>query len=63
MEAACFPDLVQPLQTQKCFLHVRNRILQMWLENPKAQLVSDDVLKRLEPPWDSGILSIQVYIH
>ena len=29
------------------------RILQMWLENPKQQLSSEDCLSRLQPPWDS----------
>ena len=53
VEAACFPDLVIPLQTQKLYLHIRNRLLQMWLENPKQQLNSKDALKRLEAPWDS----------
>ena len=53
VEAACFPDLVTPLQSQKLYLHIRNRLLQMWLENPKQQLVSKDALKRLEAPWDS----------
>jgi lysine-specific histone demethylase 1 len=53
VEAACFPDLVTPLQSQKMYLHIRNRLLQMWLENPKQQLNSKDALKRLEAPWDS----------
>jgi len=53
VEAACFPDLVNPLQAQKLYLHIRNRLLQMWLENPKLQLTSKDALKRLEPPWNS----------
>ena len=53
VEAACFPDLVVPLHSQKLYLHIRNRLLQMWLENPKQQLVSKDALKRLEAPWDS----------
>ena len=29
VEAACFPDLVTPVQSQKLFLRLRNRILQM----------------------------------
>jgi len=53
IEAACFPDLVTPIQSQKLFLNIRNRILQMWLENPKLQLNGEDALKRLQPPWDS----------
>ena len=53
IEAACFPDMVSPLSSQKMFLNLRNRILQMWLENPKAQLTAQDGLKRLQPPWNS----------
>ncbi|XP_023320126.1 lysine-specific histone demethylase 1A [Eurytemora carolleeae] len=53
IEAACFPDLVTPVQSQKLFINIRNRILQMWLENPKLQLCSETTLSRLEPPWDS----------
>ena len=53
VEAACFPDLVTPIQSQKLFLQLRNRILQMWLENPKLQLIGPEALKRLEPPWNS----------
>ena len=53
IEAACFPDMVSPLSSQKMFLNLRNRVLQMWLENPKAQITSQDALKRLQPPWNS----------
>merc|ERR1719309_1243800 len=53
VEAACFPDLVTPIQSQKLFLQLRNRILQMWLENPKLQLIGPEALKRLDPPWNS----------
>jgi len=53
IEAACFPDLVTPIQSQKLLINIRNRILQMWLENPKLELNSEDALKRLQPPWDS----------
>merc|ERR1719419_437950 len=53
VEAACFPDLVTPLASQKLFLQLRNRILQMWLENPKLQLIGPEALKRLDPPWNS----------
>lgn len=53
IEAACFPDMVTPLSSQKMFLNLRNRVLQMWLENPKAQITTQDALKRLQPPWNS----------
>lgn len=53
-EAACFPDVAQgPPQTQKVFLHIRNRLLQLWLENPKQQLVVDNALMQMEPPYNS----------
>ena len=53
VEAACFPDFVTPLTSQKLFVQLRNRILQLWLENPRQQLVASDCLGRLSPPWDS----------
>jgi len=53
IEAACFPDLVLPIQKQKLFLNIRNRILQMWLENPKQQLCGELAMSRLQSPWDS----------
>ena len=53
VEAACFPDFVTPLTSQKLFVQLRNRILQLWLKNPKQQLVASDCLARLTPPWDS----------
>lgn len=53
-EAACFPDVAQgPLQTMKVYLHIRNRILQMWLENPKLQLIVENALTGIEPPYNS----------
>lgn len=53
-EAASFPDISQgPLQTMKVYLHIRNRILQMWLENPKQQLVIESALAGIESPFNS----------
>lgn len=53
-EAACFPDIAQAaLQTIKVYLNVRNRILQMWLDNPKQQLILEDVMEKLEVPYNS----------
>ena len=45
--------MVTPLSSQKMFLNLRNRTMQMWLENPKIQLTAQDALKRLQPPWNS----------
>ncbi|PSN36278.1 Lysine-specific histone demethylase 1A [Blattella germanica] len=53
-EASSFPDVSQgPPQTQKVFLHIRNRLLQLWLENPKQQLIFEDALPQIEPPYNS----------
>lgn len=53
-EAACFPDVADaPLQTVKVYLHIRNRILQMWLDNPKQQLTVEQAIDDMEPPYNS----------
>ncbi|KAH6921823.1 hypothetical protein HPB50_005368 [Hyalomma asiaticum] len=64
-EAACFPDIVQSaLQTQKIFLHIRNRLLQLWLENPKQQLVFENALPQMEPPYNSdGPLVHRIFLY
>jgi len=53
-EGACFPDILQGAQqTQKLFLHVRNRILQLWLENPRVQLTLENALTQMDAPYNS----------
>lgn len=53
-EAAAFPDVAQgPPQTLKVFLHIRNRLLQLWLENPKQQLLFENALSQVESPYNS----------
>lgn len=53
-EAACFPDVAQgPPQTQKVFLHIRNRLLQLWFDNPKQQLTCENALPQVEPPFNT----------
>uniref|UniRef100_A0A3B3T0K7 Lysine-specific histone demethylase n=1 Tax=Paramormyrops kingsleyae TaxID=1676925 RepID=A0A3B3T0K7_9TELE len=53
-EAACFPDIISgPQQTQKVFLYIRNRTLQLWLDNPKAQLTYEFTVQQLEAPYNS----------
>lgn len=55
-EAACFPDIAQAaLQTVKVYLHIRNRILQMWLENPKQQLIVEHAIEKIEAPYNSDL--------
>lgn len=56
IEAACFPDIAQAaLQTVKVYLHVRNRILQMWLDNPKQQLIVEHAIEKMEAPFNSDV--------
>lgn len=64
-EAVSFPDISKgPPQTQKVFLHIRNRILQLWLENPKQQLIFENVISQLEPPYNSdGTLAMRVFAY
>ncbi|XP_052901743.1 possible lysine-specific histone demethylase 1 [Anopheles moucheti] len=53
-EAVCFPQIIKHgLVTQRMFLNVRNRILQMWIEEPKVQLTFENALKKMESPFDS----------
>ncbi|XP_055691740.1 possible lysine-specific histone demethylase 1 [Lutzomyia longipalpis] len=53
-EAACFPVIAKNgLIAQRVFLNIRNRLLQMWVENPKVQLTFEDALKNIEPPFNS----------
>lgn len=55
-EAACFPDIAQAaLQTVKVYLNIRNRILQMWLDNPKQQLILEHAIEKMEPPYNSDL--------
>lgn len=62
-EAACFPDIAQSVpQSQKMFLYIRNRLLQLWLENPKQQLVFETALSQMEPPYNSdGPLVMRIH--
>lgn len=52
-EASSFPNLKETLVTQRVFLNIRNRLLQMWIENPKIQLTAENALKNMEKPFDS----------
>uniref|UniRef100_A0A182R6Z2 Lysine-specific histone demethylase n=1 Tax=Anopheles funestus TaxID=62324 RepID=A0A182R6Z2_ANOFN len=53
-EAVCFPHIIKHgLVTQRMFLNVRNRILQMWIEEPTVQLTFENALKKMESPFDS----------
>lgn len=53
-EASCFPEITKNgLIAQRVFLNIRNRLLQMWIENPKIQLTFENALKNIEKPFDS----------
>uniref|UniRef100_A0AAQ4R2E9 Lysine (K)-specific demethylase 1a n=1 Tax=Gasterosteus aculeatus aculeatus TaxID=481459 RepID=A0AAQ4R2E9_GASAC len=58
-EAACFPDIISgPQQTQKVFLYIRNRTLQLWLDNPKIQLTFEATAQQLEAPYNSDTVLV-----
>lgn len=53
-EAASFPETTKcGLAAQLVFLNIRNRILQMWIEDPKTQLTYENALQNIEKPFDS----------
>ncbi|XP_022649589.1 lysine-specific histone demethylase 1A-like isoform X1 [Varroa jacobsoni] len=53
-EAAGFTDVANSgPETQKIFLHIRNRLLQVWLENPRQELTYENALPRIESPYNS----------
>lgn len=39
--------------SQRLFLELRNRVLSQWWENPKVELIYEDCLKGIEPPFNS----------
>lgn len=57
-EAASFPDFSMNLATVKVYLHVRNRILKMWLDNPKQQILLEHCIENIEPPYNSDVALI-----
>lgn len=59
-EAACFPEITKDgLASQRVFLNIRNRVLQMWIEDPKTQLTYEAALQHMEEPFDSDPLLVQ----
>uniref|UniRef100_A0A673N269 Lysine-specific histone demethylase 1A n=1 Tax=Sinocyclocheilus rhinocerous TaxID=307959 RepID=A0A673N269_9TELE len=58
-EAACFPDIIGgPQHTQKVFMYIRNRTLQLWLDNPKIQLTFEVTVQQLEAPYNSDAVLV-----
>lgn len=53
-EASSFPEIAKNgLASHRVFLNIRNRLLQMWIEDPKTQLTYENALKNIEKPFDS----------
>ncbi|GLG98629.1 Possible lysine-specific histone demethylase 1 [Gryllus bimaculatus] len=65
-EAAYFSDVAQGTQElQGVFLHIRNRLLQIWLENPKQQLLFEKAVSEIEAPYqgdESLVMRIYVFL-
>ena len=62
-EAQSFPDIAEgAISSHKVFLYIRNRILQLWLENPLQQCTLENVLPQIEVPFNSdGPLVMRVH--
>lgn len=63
-EINLFHDIASgEIESYKTFLFIRNRILQMWLDNPKLQLVIEDVFQKFDQTFakKEKILIIRVY--
>ncbi|XP_054167068.1 lysine-specific histone demethylase 1A-like [Oppia nitens] len=62
-EAQAFPDVSTGSQSSiKIFLYIRNRILQLWIDNPKVQLSFESSLPQIEVPYNSdGPLVMRIH--
>lgn len=61
-EASCFPDVSQgPPLVQKQFLYIRNRMLQLWVENPRQQMTLEHAMSQLEPQNSDPKLAARVH--
>nr|QDF21451.1 lysine-specific histone demethylase 1A isoform X1 [Brachionus koreanus] len=67
-EAQFFEDLINEenknhIRNYKLFLYIRNKILQMWVDNPKVQLVIEDILNKIDPPLakNENILILRIF--
>ncbi|XP_042227036.1 lysine-specific histone demethylase 1A-like isoform X1 [Homarus americanus] len=65
LEGSLFSDIVKsPPPTHRLFLHIRNRILQMWLESPLQEQTYEGVMADLEPPFNSeGVLCARIHAY
>lgn len=55
IEISAFPEISNKssIISRRFYLNIRNRILKMWLENPKIQLTYQFILKQIETPYVS----------
>ncbi|RWS12458.1 Lysine-specific histone demethylase 1A-like protein [Dinothrombium tinctorium] len=62
-EAQAFPDISSGSSSSvKVFLYIRNRLLQLWLEKPKQELIFENAIKAIEPPYNSdGPLVLRIH--
>ena len=54
-ETTLFADVLKTdtATVTKLLVYIRNKFLQLWLENPKHQLLMENALKQLETPYTS----------
>uniref|UniRef100_H2ZB30 SWIRM domain-containing protein n=1 Tax=Ciona savignyi TaxID=51511 RepID=H2ZB30_CIOSA len=64
-ERDLFPDVIKDVNSQVSFLNIRNRILQLWLDNPKVELIYEVAVQRLtdlkEISPENVPLSLQIH--
>ncbi|MPC16723.1 Lysine-specific histone demethylase 1A [Portunus trituberculatus] len=65
LEGSLFSDIVKSSpHTHRLFLHIRNRILQMWLESPLQELTYEGIMSGLEAPFNSeGVLCARIHAY
>lgn len=51
-EAAAFPDL-KSQASKRIYITLRNKIISLWLANPKVELTLEKVLPKIDPPYSS----------
>ena len=58
-ETNFFPEI----KASKAFLYVRNRIIQLWLENPRNELTLSDAIRQIEAPFNQDPVLIRRVFH
>uniref|UniRef100_A0A0R3RHX1 SWIRM domain-containing protein n=1 Tax=Elaeophora elaphi TaxID=1147741 RepID=A0A0R3RHX1_9BILA len=58
-EMNAFPELEKSRGSTALYLYLRNKLLQMWHQNPQIELTLRDFMSELSPPYDSDPLFVR----